>query len=96
MSGCAKWGKIIVVDPRIAPIARTCDSCRSPGRDMRFNGVLQLMIENDWLDHDFIDNHHFDAAEHVRNGRQPAPRKDSIAEKAIRQAAEWWELLAAF
>ncbi|MCA9159968.1 MAG: molybdopterin-dependent oxidoreductase, partial [Planctomycetales bacterium] len=52
--------KIIVVDPRITPIARTCDLFLpvKPGRDIAlFNGVLQLMIENDWLDHDFIQQH---------------------------------------
>jgi len=51
-------GKIIVVDPRITPIARTCDLFLpiKPGRDIAlFNGVLHLMIENDWLDHAFIE-----------------------------------------
>jgi len=89
--------KIIVVDPRITPIARTCDLFLpvKPGRDSAlFNGVLQLMIENDWLDHDFIANHTvgFDAvAEHVR-AWTPArtAQVTGIAEKAIRQAAEWW------
>ncbi|MEO6907060.1 MAG: molybdopterin oxidoreductase family protein [Abditibacteriaceae bacterium] len=89
--------KVIVVDPRITPIARTCDLFLpvKPGRDIAlFNGVLQLMIENDWLDHDFIDNHTvgFEAlAEHVA---QWTPRKTAevtgIAEKGIRQAAEMW------
>jgi len=64
--------KIIVVDPRITPVARTCDLFLpvKPGRDIAlFNGVLHLMIENDWLDHDFINNHTAgfeDVAEHVR------------------------------
>lgn len=89
--------KIIVVDPRITPIARTCDLFLpiKPGRDIAlFNGILHLMIENDWLDHDFIDNHTvgFEAvAEHVQ---QWTPQKTAevtgIAEKGIRQAAEWW------
>jgi assimilatory nitrate reductase catalytic subunit len=89
--------KIIVVDPRITPIARTCDLYLpvKPGRDAAlFNGILQLMIENDWLDHEFIENHTtgFDAlSEHVREW---TPRRTAevtgIAEKAIRQAAEWW------
>jgi anaerobic selenocysteine-containing dehydrogenase len=87
--------KIIVVDPRITPVARTCDLFLpiKPGRDVAlFNGVLHLMIENDWLDHDFIDNHTvgFDAvAEHVREW---TPRRTAevtgITERAIRQAAE--------
>jgi assimilatory nitrate reductase catalytic subunit len=89
--------KIIVVDPRITPIARTCDLFLpiKPGRDIAlFNGVLALMIENDWLDHDFIEQHTvgFDAlAEHVREW---TPRRTAevtgITERAIRQAAEWW------
>jgi len=89
--------KVIVVDPRITPIARTCDLFLpvKPGRDTAlFNGILQLMIENDWLDHDFIEQHtvHFDkVAEEVRPW---TPRRTAevtgIAEKAIRQAAELW------
>ena len=64
--------KIIVQDPRITPIARTCDLFLpvKPGRDAAlFAGVLHLMIEHDWLDHDFIDAHTvgFDAvAEYCR------------------------------
>ena len=53
--------KIIVVDPRITPIARTCDLFLpvKPGRDVAlFNGILHLMIEHDWLDHDFIERAH--------------------------------------
>jgi assimilatory nitrate reductase catalytic subunit len=89
--------KVIVVDPRITPIARTCDLFLpvKPGRDVAlFNGILHLMIEHDWLDHDFIEKHTvgFDAvAEHVR---QWTPHRTAvvtgIAEKSIRQAAEWW------
>ena len=89
--------KIIVVDPRITPIARTCDLFLpvKPGRDIAlFNGILHLMIENDWLDHDFITKHTvgFEAvAEHVHEWN---PKKTAevtgISERAIRQAAEWW------
>src|SRR5262249_19459811 len=59
-----------------------------------FNGILNLMIENDWLAHDFIRKATvgFDAvSEHAREW---TPRKTAevtgIAEKLIRQAAEWW------
>src|SRR5262249_47135249 len=88
--------RIIVVDPRITPIARACDLFLpvKPGRDIAlFNGILHLMIENDWLVHDFIDEHTigFDkVAEHVRAW---TPRRTAevtgIAERLIRQAAEW-------
>src|SRR5690606_5084362 len=53
-----RGAKIIVVDPRITPIARTSDLFLpvKPGRDVAlFNGILHLMIEHDWLDHAFIE-----------------------------------------
>src|SRR6185437_7438605 len=89
--------RIIVVDPRITSIARTCDLFLpiKPGRDIAlFNGILHLMIENDWLDRDFIAEHTtgFEkVAEHVRDW---TPRRTAevtgIAERSIRRAAEWW------
>ena len=89
--------KIIMVDPRITPAAHTCDLFLpvKPGRDIAlFNGILHLMIENDWIDHDFIEEHTigFDkVAEHVR---QWTPRHTAevsgVAERSIRQAAEMW------
>ncbi|HNJ41461.1 MAG TPA: molybdopterin oxidoreductase family protein, partial [Acidobacteriota bacterium] len=89
--------KIIVVDPRITPIARTCDLFLpiKPGRDIAlFNGILHLMIENDWLDHDFIRNSTvgFEAvAGHVKAWTpKHTAEVTGIAEKSIRQAAEWW------
>ncbi|MCB9135868.1 MAG: molybdopterin oxidoreductase family protein [Anaerolineales bacterium] len=89
--------KIIVVDPRITPIARTCDLFLpvKPGRDVAlFNGILHLMIEHDWLDHPFIENHTvgFEAvAAHVKEWTPARTAQvTGIAEKAIHQAAEWW------
>jgi assimilatory nitrate reductase catalytic subunit len=89
--------KIVVVDPRITPIARTCSLFLpvKPGRDVAlFNGILHLMIQHDWLDHEFIDAHTvgFDAlAEHVAQWT-PAHTAEvtGVAEGAIRQAAELW------
>ncbi|HSP15358.1 MAG TPA: molybdopterin oxidoreductase family protein [Thermoanaerobaculia bacterium] len=90
-------GKVIVIDPRITPIARTADLFLpvKPGRDVAlFNGILNLMIENDWLDHQFIEKHTvgFEAvAEHVK---QWTPHRTAevtgVAEKSIREAAEIW------
>jgi assimilatory nitrate reductase catalytic subunit len=89
--------RVIVVDPRMTPIARTCDLFLpvKPGRDVAlFNGVLQLMIENDWLDHEFIQKHTvgFEAVrEHVREWTPARTAAvTGIAERLIRQAAEWW------
>ena len=89
--------QIIMVDPRITPAARTCDLFLpvKPGRDIAlFNGVLRLMIENDWLDHDFIREHTvgFDkVAEHVHEW---TPRRTAkvtgVSERSIRRAAEMW------
>ncbi len=89
--------KIIVVDPRITPIARTCDLFLpiKPGRDIAlFNGILHLMIENDWLGQNFITNHTIgfeDLAAHVKEW---TPKKTAevtgITERAIRKAAEMW------
>jgi assimilatory nitrate reductase catalytic subunit len=89
--------RIIVVDPRITPIARTCDLFLPirPGRDAAlFNGVLHLMIANDWLDHGFIRDHTVGfetVAEHVREWTPARTAQvTGIAERAVREAAEWW------
>lgn len=89
--------KVIIVDPRITPIARTCDLYLpvKPGRDTAlFNGILHLMIEHDWLDHAFIEAHTTGFEEVAAHVAQWTPRRTAevtgIAEKSIRQAAEWW------
>lgn len=89
--------KIIVVDPRITPLARTCDLFLpvKPGRDVAlFNGILQLMIEHDWLDRQFIETQTvgFDAVAAAVREWTPARTAEvtGIAERSIRQAAEWW------
>jgi assimilatory nitrate reductase catalytic subunit len=89
--------KIIVVDPRITPVARTCDLFLpiKPGRDVAlFNGILHLMIENDWLDHDFINQHTVDFDKVAAHVKEWTPSKTAevtgITERAIRKAAEMW------
>lgn len=52
--------KLIVVDPRIIPLARTADIHLDirPGTDSAlFGAILHYMIEHDMLDHNFIDNY---------------------------------------
>ncbi len=92
-----RGAKIIVVDPRITPIARTCDLFLpvKPGRDVAlFNGILHLMIENGWVDRDFIESQTvgFDAV--AKAVKEWTPRYTAevtgIAEASIRKAAEWW------
>ncbi len=89
--------RIIVVDPRITPVGRTADLLLpiKPGRDVAlFNGILHLMIANDWLNHGFIDNHTVgfnEVAEHVKEWTpERTAQVTGISERAIRQAAEWW------
>ncbi|HLT47277.1 MAG TPA: molybdopterin oxidoreductase family protein [Rubricoccaceae bacterium] len=89
--------RVVVVDPRITPIARTCDLFLpiKPGRDTAlFNGILHLMIEHDWLDHDFIENHTVGFEAVAEEVAPWTPRRTAevtgIAQKSIEQAAEWW------
>jgi assimilatory nitrate reductase catalytic subunit len=89
--------RVIVVDPRLTPLARTCDLFLpvKSGRDAAlFAGILHLMIEHDWLDHGFIDAHTvgFDEVEKAVADWTPArtAQVTGIAERAIQKAAEWW------
>jgi assimilatory nitrate reductase catalytic subunit len=89
--------KIIMQDPRITPAARTCDLYLpvKPGRDAAlFAGVLQVMIERDWLDHAFIDAHTVgfeQVAEYCREWTLPRTAEvTGVPQRALMQAAEWW------
>jgi assimilatory nitrate reductase catalytic subunit len=89
--------KVIVQDPRITPIARTCDLYLPvrPGRDAAlFAGVLQLMIENDWIDHAFIDAHTVgfaQVAEYCSSWTVARTAEvTGVPERSIRAAAELW------
>jgi assimilatory nitrate reductase catalytic subunit len=89
--------RIIVQDPRITPIARTCDLYLPvrPGRDAAlFAGVLNLMIEHGWIDRHFIETTTvgFDAVAEYCRQWTPAHTADvtGVPERSIRQAAEWW------
>jgi assimilatory nitrate reductase catalytic subunit len=89
--------KVIVQDPRITPIARTCDLYLPvrPGRDAAlFAGVLSLMIENGWIDRAFVAEHTvgFDAvAAYCREWTPPRTAEvTGVPERSIRAAAELW------
>jgi assimilatory nitrate reductase catalytic subunit len=89
--------KIIVQDPRITPIARTCDLFVpiKPGRDAAmFAGVLRLMIENDWIDHEFVSQHTvgFEAVAAYCDAWTPAHTAEvtGVPERTIRAVAELW------
>lgn len=89
--------KLIVVDPRLTPIARTADLHLAvrPGRDSALYGaILHQLIKNDWLDHDFIANHTSDfqkAADAVKDYDLDWAEQVTGIEKAkIMRAAEMW------
>lgn len=89
--------RVIVADPRITPIARTCDLFLPvrPGRDVAlFNGILHLMIQHDWIDHQFVSNYTVGIEEVAKHVAEWTPQKTAevtgVAQRAIHQAAEWW------
>jgi assimilatory nitrate reductase catalytic subunit len=92
-----RGAKVIVVDPRMTPIARTCDLYLPirPGRDIAlFHGVLRLMIERGWIDRPFVERWTvgFDElASHVEQWTlERTARETGVAAAAIERAAEWW------
>ncbi|MGB3410619.1 MAG: molybdopterin oxidoreductase family protein [Microthrixaceae bacterium] len=55
-----RGAKLIVADPRVTPVARTADVYLGlkPGTDSALMGtILHILVENDWLDHSFINDH---------------------------------------
>ncbi len=89
--------KLIVIDPRMTPIARTADLFLPvrPGRDSALmNGILHVLIEHDWIDHDFIAAHTngFEAVEAAVVAYTPQYTADITGVPAanIIRAAEMW------
>jgi len=89
--------RIIIQDPRATPVARTCDLFLpvKPGRDAAlFAGVLGMMIENDWIDHQFIDQHTVGFEQVAAYCKQWTPGRTAaetgVPERSLRTVAEWW------
>ncbi len=89
--------KLIVQDPRITPVARTCDLYLpvKPGRDAAlFAGVLRLMIEKGQVDREFIAEHTTGFADVEAYCAQWTPARTAevtgVPERSIRAAAELW------
>ena len=89
--------KIIVIDPRITPIARTADLFLPvrPGRDSALaNGILHVMIERGWIDEKFIAEHtiDFDKVRDLVKKYTPAVTEKitGVPAKGIIKAAEIW------
>ncbi len=89
--------KIIVIDPRMTPIARTCDLFLPvrPGRDSALaHGLLHLIIKNNWIDQPFIDAHTHDFHK-VRDLVQKFTPEytqniTGVPIKSLEKAAEMW------
>ena len=55
-----RGAKLIMIDPRVTPLARTADlhiPVRPGGDTALMNGILHIVIERGWIDRDFIENY---------------------------------------
>jgi assimilatory nitrate reductase catalytic subunit len=89
--------RIIVLDPRMTPIARTADlfiPVRSGGDIGVFNGMLHVMIRRGWIDREFIAAHTtgWDAVETAVEKYTPeyAAKIAGVPASMIERAAESW------
>jgi assimilatory nitrate reductase catalytic subunit len=89
--------KIIVIDPRATPVARTADLFLpvKPGRDSALaNGILHVMIDRGWIDKDFIERRTlgFDSIRELVKSYTPeaAEKITGVPAAAIVRAAEIW------
>jgi assimilatory nitrate reductase catalytic subunit len=92
-----RGGKLIVMDPRVTPAARTADVFLGlrPGTDLAvLSAIFRVLIEKDWLDHDFITTHTvgFDEAAEAVSGASLswAEEVSGVPAARIEQAAELW------
>lgn len=89
--------KIIVLDPRMTPVARTADlyiPVRSGGDIGIFHGMLHVMIQKGWIDRRFIDEHTTGFADLERIVEKYTPEYAAkiagVPAKMILRAAEMW------
>jgi assimilatory nitrate reductase catalytic subunit len=89
--------KIIVIDPRATPIARTADLLLPvrPGRDSALmNGILHVCVERGWIDPEFIANHTsgFEAVRETVSRYSPGRTAEitGVPAHAIEEAARMW------
>jgi assimilatory nitrate reductase catalytic subunit len=92
-----KGAKLIMVDPRVTPLGRTCDLHLPvrPGTDTAlFTAILRIMIENDYLDHEFIRNNcsgwEETKAAAMALTLEEATRLTGVKQEDIEKAAHMW------
>jgi len=90
-------GKLIILDPRMTPIARNADlfiPVRSGGDIGVFNGMLHIMIERGWIDRDFIAQHTTGFDEVMEAVKKYTPEYSAkiagVPPEMIIRAAELW------
>jgi assimilatory nitrate reductase catalytic subunit len=89
--------RIVVIDPRLTPIARTADLFLPvrPGRDSALlNGLLHVCIERGLVDAAFIARHTTGFEQVRERVRDCTPARTAaitgVPAAAIEKAAEWW------
>ncbi|WP_436486671.1 molybdopterin oxidoreductase family protein [Chitinophaga sp. ARDCPP14] len=89
--------KLIVIDPRVIPLARTADIhlAIKPGTDSALYGaMLKYLADHDMLDHDFIDQHTTGFQETIEAVQdytlEWAETITGIEKEKIQMAAELW------
>src|SRR5262245_32927859 len=89
--------RLIVLDPRMTPIARTADlfiPVKCGGDIGVFNGMLNVMIQRGWIDRDFIAKHTTGFEEVEKTVREYPPERAAkiagVPASMIVKAAEMW------
>lgn len=89
--------KLIILDPRMTPIARNADLFIPvrPGGDIGvFNGMLHILIERGWIDRKFIDEHTSGFDQLAETVKKYTPEYSSkiagVPAEMIVKAAELW------
>jgi len=92
-----RGARLVVMDPRVTPAARTADVFLGlrPGTDLAvLSAILHVLIQRDWLDHDFIEAHTLgfeEAAAAVASANPSwAETVSGVPAARIEQAAELW------
>ncbi|PIF30548.1 assimilatory nitrate reductase catalytic subunit [Flavobacterium sp. 9] len=92
-----RGAKLIVIDPRMIPLARTADVHLDvrPGTDSALYGaMLKYLVDHDMLDHDFIDNYTSGFQETIDAVKdytlEWAEEITGIDKNKIKEAAELW------
>ncbi len=92
-----RGAKLIMIDPRVTPLARTADlhlPVRSGGDSALMNGILHVVIERGWIDRQFIDQYTSGFEELRETVKQYTPEYagelSGVDPALIVRAAEMW------